>query len=207
MPQPGSDLLGCGMAGIKMTAKELILSGSICLMVLLFGGCQDSGVAERRVEVLVAGGGIFPESLAGRWQAETNGWEFVFEADGTISSAVISLGRTRIVPGQTTVIAMRKGGKGIYEPGKWWVEYVPETRELTVEVVMKRLRLEFGDDLLEGSSKNVFSGRVSEDGRYWWAEWIQMPTYVIYTPERYELPFDPEGSARELVFEKTGGYD
>ena len=58
-------------------------------------GCQKT---ETGVIVDVQGGGRFPSALAGTWKAEGHGWEFVFEPDGTISSAVIDEGMIRVTP-------------------------------------------------------------------------------------------------------------
>jgi hypothetical protein len=53
------------------------------------GSISESDINEVAVEVAVEGGGQFPEFLTGKWKADEGGWEFVFEPNGTISSAVI----------------------------------------------------------------------------------------------------------------------
>ncbi|MHC4098864.1 MAG: hypothetical protein ACYSU3_22755 [Planctomycetota bacterium] len=61
------------------------------LLVLLFcglsvfqlGGCQGP---KSDVDVIIEGSGEFPEFLVGGWKADKDGWEFVFEPDGTISN-------------------------------------------------------------------------------------------------------------------------
>ncbi len=119
-------------------------------MVILSGlaGCQSGGKA---VEVIIAGDGQFPSCLAGTWKADY-GWQITFEDDGDISSSVIALGAVRITPGETSVVPMKLGGEGVYEPGTWIVQYDPEDRSLNVEVVIKAFRAELGDDILEGTT-------------------------------------------------------
>ena len=58
---------------------------------------------------IIDGDGRFPSFIAGTWRADRGGWEIVFEPDGKISSAVVSLGRVRIRPGQVTTTAEIKG--------------------------------------------------------------------------------------------------
>jgi len=179
----------------------------LLVVVLTLAGCQNLSQNRANVEVLIDGDESFPAVMAGRWKDKSQGWEFVFEPDGSISSAVIyPLGKITVIPGQTTVVPMKKGGKGVYEPGKWFVQYSPKTRELAVEVVMKHFREEMGGGVLEGDIRDVFVGEVSEDYKYWRAEWISYPKYVVSTPnepEPQELPVDPNDTITELLFEQV----
>ena len=175
------------------------------LVITTLSGCQENLVRpeDRPVLVEIYDDGEFPQSMVGTWRAEEASCELTFEPDGNISSAVIALGRTRVVPGQTTTVPMREDGKGIYKPGQWVVTYSPVTQELSVEIVMEYLHLEFGDHLLEGNSKELFIGTVPQDGDQWQAEWVRMPNYVSYTPERTELPIAPEEMTRPITFKKV----
>ena len=141
------------------------------------------------VEVNIGGDGGCPQELAGVWK--TGAWEIVFEADGSISSVVLPLGRTRMVPKEPTMIPMKLGGKGVYEPGVWSVDYMPQSRELTVEIVVKRFYLEMGDNMLKGKLRYLLSGQVSEDYKVWYCTTVSFPKYTAYTPEPKELPVDP----------------
>jgi hypothetical protein len=48
------------------------------------------------------------------------------------------------------------------------------------------------------------AGRVSQDGRYWHAEWSTMGRYIAYIPEPYEFYSAAEPECRDsLVFEKA----
>lgn len=175
------------------------------LVITALSGCQGDLVQpqDRPVLVEIYDDGEFPQFMVGTWRAEEASCELTFEPDGNISSAVIALGRTRVVPGQTTTVPMREGGKGIYKPGQWVVTYSPDAKELAVEIVMDYLHLEFGDHLLEGNSKELFIGVVSQDTEEWKVDWVRMPNYVSYTPEPTELPIAPEEMTRSITFKKV----
>ena len=179
----------------------LVLAGCAVLAALV--GCHSGGGDKSGVEVIIEGGGEFPEMLAGGWK-NRGGWEIVFARDGKISSAVVIIGKVRIEPGRTTVVPMKMGGEGTYEPGLWTVQYTPSTRELMVEIVVERINLEMGDGVLAGNLRDVFAGEVSEDYSQWRATWISFPEYVAYTPEPRELPVDPNTTIEELLFTKEG---
>ncbi len=173
---------------------------SVCLFIL--AGCQ-SFARKPSVNVIIKDSVEFPKELAGKWVSD-KGWEFVFEADGTISSALIDNGMVRVKPTseQVTTIPMQMGGKGVYKLGQWVVQYTPETRELAVEVVIKHFRLEMGPNALEGNSEDWFIGRVSEDWQIWEADWISIPKYIALTPDPGELPVDAEDYPRGIVIFK-----
>ena len=123
--------------------KQLVILAGFAVLLLGLAGCQkanrgvDPAPPRGGVEVIIEGGGEFPEFLVGRWKADKYDWQFVFEPDGAISSAVISLGRVRMKPGEITTVPMKMGGKGVFEPGKWMVHYAPAARDLTVEISLK----------------------------------------------------------------------
>ena len=176
------------------------------LFVFLLGGCRSSGGNAGGVEVIIDGDGQFPAFLVGTWQADRSGWEIVFEPDGTIASAVVSIGRVRMQPGKVTTVPMVLGGKGVFEPGQWTVEYSQERRELIVEIVIAHFRTELGDAVLQGQTRDFFVGPVSADGQLWWADRFSYPKYIADTKEHpnFELPSDPNDNPRgRLVFKKV----
>ena len=175
-------------------------------VLLLLSGCQGSAACKSGVDVIIEGGGEFPQFLVGKWKADKDGWEFVFEPDGTISSAVISLGRIRMKPGELTVIPMKMGGKGIFEPGEWMVHYAPAGRELTVKISLKNFYIELGKDVLEGESKDIFTGPISQDSKFWQVDWTSFPDYVAHTAEYpdFQMSEDPNyGISKTLIFERV----
>jgi len=184
--------------------RLLVLTG--CTVLLLSGGCQPSNRSKKPMEVIIEQGGPFPSFLVGTWRADTDGWEFVFGPDGTISSAVIALGRVKLIPGQVTTIPMRKGGKGIFEPGQWLVHYDPASRELTLQISLKHFHAELGKDVLEGKCTDIFVGQISKDGKVWPVVWTAFPDYTAHTAKypNYKLDTDLEyGMSKALIFEKV----
>ena len=177
-----------------------------CLSIFLLEGCKNQNPPDSAVTVTIDGDGTFPDFLVGKWKANKGGWEFIFEPDGTISSAVVSIGRVTMKPGQPTTVPMKLGGTGTFEPGQWTVQYSYAQRELIVEIVIDRFHIELGDNVLRGKTRDFFVGSVSEDGQLWPVERISFPEYIADTkknPNR-KLPFDPNNNAREtLLFQKV----
>ena len=156
--------------------------------------------------MIVEGGGQFPSSLAGRWQASQHGWEFEFGPDGRIAAATLSLGRVRVIPGRTTTMPTKSGRQAVFTPGPWTVHYIPPTRELTVEIIMDHVRVEMGGNILEGSSTDTFVGPVAVLNRTWQVQWTTFTRYLAHTPDgaSVNLSTDPTyGETRSLTFEKA----
>ena len=181
--------------------KQLVVLAGCAVFLVALTGCQKANTG---VNVVIEGGGEFPQSLVGRWKADKNRWEFVFEPDGTISSAVIDSGFITVIPGKPVhTVPTRMGGKAIYKLGQWTVQYSPGTRELAVEVVVDHFHIDMGPDWLQGNSSDWFIGTVSEDWQEWQARWISFPKYIAFTPEPSELPVDPNDTITELLFKKV----
>ncbi len=181
----------------------LLLCG---LSLSAWSGCRGPVESQPAVEVTIDGGGQFPDSLVGTWKADSGGWEIVFKPNGTISSAVVSLGRVRMKPGQVTTVPMKLGGKGVFEAGPWAVQYSPERRELLVEIAIASFRVELGINVLKGRTLDIFTGSVSADGRSWWANRYNFPEYVADTKKYrdHKLTVDPnDHPPEELLFRKV----
>jgi len=186
--------------------KQLLVLSICGLSVFLLGSCRSYAGNKSGVEVIIDGDGQFPAFLVGRWKADKGGWEIVFEPDGTISSAVVSLGRVKMRPGQVTVTQMKMGGKGLFEPGQWTVQYSQEKRELIVEIAIEHFRVELGDNVVQGRTRDFFVGLVSSDGQLWWTDRFSFPEYIVDTKKypNYKLPFNPDDNPREsLIFQKV----
>jgi len=176
-------------------------------LAVLLGGCSRAlQEPAGEVKVIVEDGGRFPGSLAGRWQASQHGWEFEFEPDGRLASAILSVGRVRVVPGRTTTMPTKSGHQAAFTPGPWTVHYVPSTRELTVEIIMKHVRVEMGGNILEGSSTDTFVGPVDASHRTWQVQWTTFTRYLAHAPDgtSVNLSTDPiYGETKSLTFEKV----
>jgi len=175
--------------------------------ILAAGGCgRPFGRHAGPISVLVEGGGRFPAALAGRWRSDQHGWEFVFEPDGRISSAVISLGRVSVTPGRTTTVPTQSGGQAVFTPGPWTVHYDPGARMLTVKIAMEHVRVPMAANVLEGSSTDVFAGPVLASGDTWQVEWTTFTHYTARADGSTPVDLSTDstyGEARPLVFTKT----
>jgi len=202
----------CGVYVMKR-----LVCGAVILLV--FADCLDtvnnrpvkvnSGngfEASGGVKVVIEGDGVFPEELAGRWKAKgPSGWEIVFEKDGSISSAVVDIGGAEMFPGQVTTFETVGGGKGIYRPGGWLVEYNAQSRKLAVTIEIENFYQDLGENSVTGSSADIFTGPVDKEKLQWEAEWYSFPTYVINVDnEQHELPVDANDNPHGiLTFKKV----
>jgi len=182
----------------------------ICgVLSFLAGGCHRPLANQAGpVGVIVEGNKAFPGELAGQWKADTDGWELVFAADGRIVSAVISLGRVRVIPGQTTTVPTKSGGEGIFTPGQWTVHYLPSSGQLTVRIVMDHVRVEVGEGIMEGSSMDVFAGPVDPRADTWQTQWTTFTRYTVRAPGKppFDLSTNPTyGETKPLLFRKVAG--
>ena len=184
----------------------LALLGGLCLILMLTGCHRSLDARAEAVTVVIEGDGQFPASLAGRWKADRHGWEILFTETGSIASAVISMGRVTVRPGQKITVPTRSGGEGIFDPGLWTVHYAPSTGQLTVRIAMDYVRVEMGGNTLEGKSTDVFAGTVSAAEETWQAQWTTFTDYTATTPENvsFQLSTDPlYGEAKPLTFVKV----
>jgi hypothetical protein len=170
----------------------------LCLVAaILPTGCRTpSAQSQGSQSVVIEGGRKFPSALAGTWQADRDGWEFVIERDGRISSAVISLGHVRVTPGKSETLPTVGGGDGLFEPGPWTVYYDPKTSDLTIKVIMSHVRVAMAEAVLEGTSTDIFTGRMSSADNVWQVQWTNFSNYLLQMPD---------GSASELATDETYG--
>ena len=146
---------------------------------------------------LSAGKIVLPPDIAGTWKAQDSPWKIVLSGDGSVSSAVIPMGEAEIKPHQTTRLEMKDGSFSSFKAGDCLVDYSPDTRELFVSVEIEKIYIKFLDNVIDGNSIDRFVGPVSEDGKFWMADWI---TIFDYGPRFPQEPNDI--SATPLVFEK-----
>jgi hypothetical protein len=183
-----------------------------CVVILSgFFGCQNADNRadlnnNKGVDVLIEGGRKFPRSLVGTWKADEGGWEFVFERDGTISSAVIDDGLVRVTPAwKVSELKLAEGSKGTYKLGQWTVQYSPNNRELAVQVVVEHYRLETKSFAMEGQRTDWFVGPVSKDSRSWETEWFNIQKVTAFAPGEENLVFERDPNNNPvgiLVFSK-----
>jgi len=187
-----------------------VIGVSLCIVIVaLAGGCRSVSVkATSGIDVQIEGHGEFPAALAGRWKADRDGWEFVFDSDGRIVSAVLSLGRVRITPGHKATLPTRGGGEGLFEPGPWTVHYLPDTDQLTLKIAMDHIRIEMAGTVLEGKTTDTFSGTISPADGVWQTQWTAFNNYTVRTPDGQTKNLSTDqtyGETKALTFQKMPG--
>lgn len=166
---------------------------SLVLAWMLLSTCGCSGRSTGRPVTKTP----LPPDIAGTWKARENVWKIVLSPDGTVSSAVIPMGEVEVKPNKTTRAEMKDGQFSTFRAGDCIVEYSPDTRELFVSVEMKKIHVVYADNVVDGSSLDRFAGPVSEDGKVWTADWINV---FDYGPR---FPQDPNDIyAEPVVFDK-----
>ncbi len=184
--------------------KQLMILIGFAVVLSGLAGCHNPSES---VEVIIEDDGEFPEFLVGKWRAidwPERRWEFVFEKDGTISSAIIPMAWPRMIPGQTNIVPLRNNGKGIFKPGIWTVQYSPETRELIVEIPFDFISMEIGDGRLEGKRNDIFIGQISDNGEIWSADLFSYPDFIAYTEVERPIRADEDAAFMGMiVFEKV----
>lgn len=185
--------------------KRLVVLAGCVVLVAASVGCRNGAKGNNGVRVAVEGGGRFPKSLAGTWKNEKTGWEFVFERDGTISSAVIENGLLRVTPGQKTIRVDTGKGHCVYDMGPCGATYSPQTRELSVSVAIDHYILQTKSLGIEGSSSDYFVGPVSKDCQTWTADWYSFPSARAFAENEQDLVFEQDMNdvpATTIVFRR-----
>lgn len=144
----------------------------------------------------------FPEVMAGRWEGGTakSRWAFEFQPDGSILKMNHAMaGEVDLSEGGAHI----EGGSGPVSTefllGPCQAKYDPDTREVSIEVIVDYYKIQSLGTALEGSQTDLFRGPVSEDGKRWNAEWL---SYLEIKGK--ELRRD-KVKPRQLVFTKVAG--
>ena len=147
--------------------KKLIVLAVCVLGVLSVCGCQQEVGIETGGEA--AGSDIerFPEFLVGTWSSSGGDWEFVFEPDGTISSALISFGRVRVKPGQVSEVDAPAGQVKMFEAGEFTVDYDSSSRELKVVANIDSLYMGSSEKYVNGNSRFDWPGEDASGVSYY----------------------------------------
>jgi len=143
---------------------------------LLLSGCRKLGHDEERaVEVIIEGGGEFPQFLVGRWEAEIGrlNWTFEFQPDGSILKMNHSMAGQVDLTQDGAYIEIDKPPVHIeYLLAPCQAEYDPATNEVSIEVITVYFKIQSLDAAVEGSRTDLFEGPLSENGKTWNADWL-----------------------------------
>jgi len=180
--------------------RTFIFFGSIVFMFSLLGCPKDlqQPMTAGSVDVIIEGGGEFPEFLVGKWRGVGQSWGFAFEPGGKIAYARIPMGGSIIKADEVTILPTKQGGKATFVPGDWVVKYSPENRELSVMVVMDLIRIEMAGEALQGNVVHEVRGVISEDGKMWDTVIDSYPEYEGFPVLPEELPFQ-----KKVLFAKV----
>jgi hypothetical protein len=191
----------------RIEVVRIALGAFFCILApLLSAGCHSATETAPGVNVVIEGPGTFPASVAGRWRADRDGWEFVFDSEGHIVSAVLGLGRVEVTPGHAVTLPTRSGGESVFEPGQWTVHYVPRTQQFTVNIALDHVRIDMAGTILEGRSTDVFSGAIAPADGVWQVQWTAFSRYTVQAPDQppQELSTDETyGETKALTFQKV----
>jgi len=178
----------------------------ICVILLFVSSaCQQTVQYIKTpgsLNVIVEDDSEFPEFLVGKWESDKEGWGFIFEQGGDISVARISMGRTEVTPGKVTKVPTITDGEAIFVPGDWQVIYLPADRELTVDIIMNYIRIEMIDQALQGKTRDIITGTVSEDGKLWRTVVSSFPEYELFPTDPNDLPFTRDVNFVKIEEEK-----
>ncbi len=191
--------------GVKDMKRSVVIMACVSLMLGIVG-CQQNAQSPKGPSKanVAAGGGEFPKSLAGTWECAEEGLEIVLEPNGVIASAIMPFGKLQMRSGETIEINRPEVKyKAVFEAGAWSVNYEPATGELTVELSLAHYRAEIADNVLEGETRDIFSGKVSQDAGIWEAEWFSFHT----AKDLDFLAMDPTNSTMpDVIFRKTASF-
>jgi hypothetical protein len=153
---------------------KYIMSLAVISVFILSGCTAPAPTEQERVQPLPF------SSVVGLWKAEveTNAedeesrWIFKIEEDGTINRMVhVLVGPVRLDEGGVTLEGPDEGTFADFVMGPCTVAYVPETRELTITVMLDLFVMQLPNGTIEGKSEDVLKGIVSEDSKTWDVNW------------------------------------
>ena len=192
-------------------AKKTVLVFMVCLFMLSVIGCQEAVKKEKQEkqgQVVVRPGGKFPRFLAGTWQADKNNWRITFGKDGNISSIVHIVWAEKIDIDQGQGYYYVEGPDpnvstyAYFTIGPCEGSYDSAARQLKVKIIMNEYEIRLPPGSLKGRSEDYFEGKISKDGKKWYADWRSYGYLEgAALPDINDINANPE----KLVFSKIDG--
>lgn len=133
------------------------------------------------VPVVIEGGGEFPDFLTGIWVQEGPLKRAFYFENGCLDMMILGIARAPVKPHSRVEIPLIEGGVGKFTSGKWFASYNPQTRELAVEIVIESFSLVMPRESLAGSIREVYIGKISEDGTRWDVDYEGYPYFIVNT--------------------------
>jgi len=156
-----------------MIRKTLALC-VLAAVLFLATGCENPGGKSAAVGSQVKNSGRFPQFLVGTWKPQpedNNRWVFTFQQDGSISKFRHFVGMEFVVAEGGLIEPWRGDAEAVFGLGPCTAEYNPESRILTVTIVIENYIITFPNGTMEGRFSDSLTGPVSQDGLTWQAEW------------------------------------
>jgi hypothetical protein len=142
----------------------------------------------------------FPEFLVGVWKADEFSWAFKFEADGTIPRLEhVFAGKMDVEDEGIYMEGPDEGTFAVFVIGPCEAKYDPNSRQLSVKIVLDRFHMRLPGGDLEGWEEDYFEGPVSEDGKTWTVDWRSYSWLEDASPPDPDLI---EANPEKLVFTK-----
>ena len=156
---------------MKIHIRFIILY--LFIMVFLYG-CQKVP-ASRDAKI--------PDFIVGRWKAEQEQCEFVFDSNGVVAFKNF-IGHYIETEEGGSYEAGRADSYVMSVLGPVDVIYDPNTRELNVAIITEYFRMEILDGLIEGKSKDEFFGQITKDGKTWHSTWNNRIVMLDMEPDK-----------------------
>ena len=154
--------------------RFLVILTVTLLASFVFTGCRGPADVDPDARSIVKGGGRFPECLVGVWTSDEHGWAFKFEPDGTVNKLRHMLARKVTLDEDDGIVEMQGPEEGTYAlfvMGDCTTIYDPKKRILKVTVLLDHYEIILPNGVLEGGSKDTFTGQVSKDCKTWNVQW------------------------------------
>lgn len=150
----------------------------------MVGGCSKPAIGSKTERQVVGQSAeAFPSFAAGTWQQRDGVWKIVVEPNGVVSSIILPLGTVVVRPNRTSELKMKDGSVSTIVGGDFVSECEPTTRELQVYIETKEIHIRFLDHRMNGNRLDSFCGPVSEDGKVWEPNWIEIFDYGPEMPQ------------------------
>lgn len=136
--------------------KQLVILAGCVVILSALAGCQNPN---------------FPKVMVGVWEADVSTyskWGIKFERDGSIEKIIHPLaGPVRLSEGGVFLEGRDPNSHATFIMGPCDADYLPETNELKVAIILDYYKMKLPNGVLEGRIETYISGPVSEDGETW----------------------------------------
>ncbi len=135
----------------------------LLVFTLLFIGCQSHQTVAKP---------DYPSTIVGTWEDDSpDHWKFILLEDGKIEE-VIRSDAQRMVIAEGNMAIESKDFILAYQFGPCLWIYDKESNVLYIRITLDNFYIKAGEQEINYAWTDEFSGKLSEDGKRWAAEWI-----------------------------------